>query len=64
MSKREELRAKRRKEQQRNRIIFIIAAALIAVGLAAVIVVPKIVESQTPVGPITQITPVPPPMVS
>lgn len=57
MSKREELRAKRRRQEQRNRIIWISLIAVVAVGLAALIIVPRIAESFTPVGAIATVTP-------
>jgi protein-disulfide isomerase len=57
MSKREELREKRARDQRRNRIIWISAIVIVVLGVAALIIVPQVVESMTPVGNITTITP-------
>lgn len=57
MSKREELRAKRRRQERTTRIIWITAIAIVAVGLAALIIVPRIIENSTPIGTIATVTP-------
>jgi protein-disulfide isomerase len=57
MSKRDELRDKRRKQQQRTRIVWISLIAVLAVGIAALIIVPRVVESNTPIGTIATVVP-------
>jgi len=61
MSKREELREKRRKQEQRKRTALIILVSLIAVAIAAGFILPGVMDSLSPVGPITEITPNPRP---
>ena len=57
MSKREELRAKRRRQEQRSRIIWISLIAVFVVVIAALIIVPRIQDSLAPVGAIATDTP-------
>ncbi len=61
MSKREEIREKRRKQDQRKRSALIIVVSLIAVAIAAGFILPGVVNSLSPVGPITATTPNPRP---
>lgn len=57
MSKRDELRKKRRQQEQRQRFILIGVVALIAIGVVAVLVIPNF----TPVGAVVTVTPNPRP---
>jgi protein-disulfide isomerase len=57
MSKREELRERRRRQQTTMRVIWIALIAIVVVGVAALIIVPRVVESNTPLGKITTVVP-------
>ncbi|HWQ83712.1 MAG TPA: thioredoxin domain-containing protein [Anaerolineales bacterium] len=58
LSKRETIREQRRKKEQRNKILIIGAATIAALALGAIIFVPNLINANTPVGEIVQITPV------
>ena len=58
MSKREELREKRRKSQTRNRTIIIVAVVAAVVIISGLLIVPQIIANSAPITPITVITPI------
>lgn len=57
LSKRQALRAQRERKQRQQRMVTIGIVAAIALGLAALLIAPSIIEARTPVGDIVQITP-------
>lgn len=57
-SRRQAVREKRRQQQQTRRIYIIIGIVVVAVGIAAIMIIPSLL----PAGPIVQITPTPQPM--
>jgi protein-disulfide isomerase len=59
MSKREELREKKRRQQQRQRTIMIFGIAVVAVAFAAFLIIPGIVANSKPIGTIITVTPLP-----
>jgi len=58
LSKREAIRADRRRKELRNRIIIIGAATLVALLLGVILIGPTLINANTPVGEVVQITPV------
>lgn len=58
LSKRETIREERRRKEQRNKLLIIGAATVVALALLAIIILPNLVNANTPVGDIVQITPV------
>ncbi len=64
MSKREELREKRRIQEKRKKATAIILVSLIVVALAAGFILPGVINSMSPIGPVTQITPEPRPQAN
>src|SRR5512146_2744064 len=64
MSKRDELREKRRRAESRNRIIWIGAIVLVALAVVAIFVVPGVINAATPVGAFKTITPNPRPQAN
>ncbi|HVN54131.1 MAG TPA: thioredoxin domain-containing protein [Anaerolineaceae bacterium] len=57
MSKRDELREKRRKAERRNRIVWIVVISIVVVAVVAAFVVPAAIDALTPVTDIKTITP-------
>ncbi len=57
-SKRETIREQRRKKEQRNKILIVGGLVVVALVLGAIIILPGLVNANTPVGEIVQITPV------
>jgi protein-disulfide isomerase len=62
LSRKEEMRQKRRRAQLRQRMILFLIIGGVALILLALIIGPSIRDAVAPVGEITQITPVPRPM--
>lgn len=58
LSKRETIREERRRKEQRNKLLIIGAATVVAVLLGAILIIPSLINANTPVGEIVQITPV------
>lgn len=58
LSKRETIRAERRRKEQRNKLLIIGAATVVALLLGALLIGPTLINANTPVGEIVQITPV------
>src|SRR5512133_3970345 len=64
MSKRDELREKRRRAEKRNRIIWIGVITLVVVAIIAAFAVPAAVSALTPVGEIKTAAPNPRPQAN
>lgn len=58
LSKRETIREERRRKEQRNKLMIIGAATVVALLLGAILIGPTLINANTPVGDIVQITPV------
>jgi protein-disulfide isomerase len=59
MSKREELKKRRQAEARRRQLTVVGIVAVAAIGIAAFLIVPQIIENSKPVGEIIAITPQP-----
>lgn len=57
LSKRETIRAERRRKEQRNKLLIIGGATVVALLLGALLIGPTLINANTPVGEIVQITP-------
>ena len=57
LSKRETIREERRRKEQRNKLLIIGAATVVALVLGAILIGPSLINANTPVGDIVQITP-------